>query len=435
MINAVSGSPLTPPSTSQMNADLGAVQPASTPIIQPVSSTGPAAAGFKSSPKQKPPMKMILGGLLMLFLVLGAGVGYYLTQQPQDVRQQAAGETPSPTPGSNGVTCSLTFVATGTTSPTPTPSITPGVSPSPSPSVTPIIACTKNSYQDEFSNTAGTYSFLTEKTTFEPGDKIVFKIVLLNNTVGASATISLSDVLTANNLDKVTFLDSNCGANAYNSTSKTLTCPSASVDASGSKVYAFRVQVNSNLTEALTITNTATATSGDQTATCSVPVSITIASVSPSPSPSVTPSVSPSPSPSVTPGVSPSPTVSPSPGTTPDVTPSPGTTPGTTPSPSSTTIAYVTPTPAVGCNQSCVTNADCVSSTQICVQTSSGQKCRLETDVNSETCTTESSTTVAQTGSTPAPSTLPVAGSTDIFKAFLIGAAAVVLGVFGLLLL
>ncbi|MDQ3008363.1 MAG: hypothetical protein M3Q81_02085 [bacterium] len=47
-----------------------------------------------------------------------------------------------------------------------------------------------------------------------------------------------------------------------------------------------------------------------------------------------------------------------------------------------------TPTPTVGCNQTCATNGDCTNPAHICATTSDGSnKCRLAEYVNSTTCT------------------------------------------------
>ena len=77
----------------------------------------------------------------------------------------------------------------------------------------------------------------------------------------------------------------------------------------------------------------------------------------------------------------------------------------TTSTPTPTPIPTPTPTPTVGCNVRCATNADCSNSAHICYQTADGGRCRLDTNVNSATC----STPVAQVTPTPAPGqpTLP----------------------------
>lgn len=44
----------------------------------------------KPTQKKKMPLKMILGGIILVLLVVGSGVGLYLSQQTQDIRQDAS---------------------------------------------------------------------------------------------------------------------------------------------------------------------------------------------------------------------------------------------------------------------------------------------------------------------------------------------------------
>jgi len=95
---------------------------------------------------------------------------------------------------------------------------------------------------------------------------------------------------------------------------------------------------------------------------------------------------------------------------------------------------------AASCNESCSTNADCQSANHICADTSQGRRCRLENNVNSTTCGAPVdqivNQPVVQVSPRPIqPQNLPVAGSNDILKAVGVGAAAVILGAVGLLLL
>ena len=82
------------------------------------------------------------------------------------------------------------------------------------------------------------------------------------------------------------------------------------------------------------------------------------------------------------------------------------------------------PTPAIGCNQTCATNADCSNTAHICYDTTlvgqtAGKVCRLANYVNSATCTTPSGSVVytppAETkGGQPAlPAELPQTGPED----------------------
>ncbi|PIR61890.1 MAG: hypothetical protein COY81_01785 [Candidatus Pacebacteria bacterium CG_4_10_14_0_8_um_filter_43_12] len=76
-------------------------------------------------------------------------------------------------------------------------------------------------------------------------------------------------------------------------------------------------------------------------------------------------------------------------------------------------VSTPTPTPAIGCNASCVTNADCSNPDHICYTTSSGaQQCRLDTNPTSTTCTTPG-VTVAQTPTQTLPQQLPQTGPED----------------------
>lgn len=54
------------------------------------SNTNPASPPPKPNQKKKLPLKMILGGILLVLLVVGSGVGLYLSQQTQDIRQDAS---------------------------------------------------------------------------------------------------------------------------------------------------------------------------------------------------------------------------------------------------------------------------------------------------------------------------------------------------------
>jgi|GEM_PF-2849896 len=42
-------------------------------------------------PKKKIPVQLMLGVAAMLILILGGGVAFFLSQQTQDIRQQASG--------------------------------------------------------------------------------------------------------------------------------------------------------------------------------------------------------------------------------------------------------------------------------------------------------------------------------------------------------
>lgn len=483
--------------------------PASTPATA-TTSAAPASAASGSTKWKRPsklPVKMIIAAIVLLLLILGGIAAFFLSRQNQDVRQQAS--TGVATPGcsstctsntqcpsnhtcsagkcvlsvclQSGVTCdaakcvqtgvpacSLNFIATD--------------------APPPQISCIKTAYRDEFSNTAGNYQLLQEKSTFAPGDTVVFRINSTNNGQ-ATTQISLTDPLTGNNLDNFTFVDSNCGANAYNAATKTLTCPAADVTAGESLARIFRVKLSSTVANGTVLTNTANIAAGTVTANCSVPVTIAVASPSPSPSPSVSPS--PSPTTYICNGpcttdeqcrtVNAGYICSAADGNrcrldsnrgsatcTPAVSTYTCNSACTTnaqcqtanssyicseahcrldSNPTATSClpsVYVPPTPVVGCNITCSTNADCSASNHICADTSTGRRCRLDNYPNSETCTppdmvyryTAAAPTPAASTQPELPPELPRTGAGDnVVKFLLIGAIAVILGALGLLLL
>ena len=98
-----------------------------------------------------------------------------------------------------------------------------------------------------------------------------------------------------------------------------------------------------------------------------------------------------------------------------------------------------TPVPTtapVGCNDPCVNNSDCQASNHICVDTVNGRRCRYEGNITSDTCS-GAPVVVAQGQPTPVatPTVLPTAGSNDIIMAIGAGAAAIILGIVGFLML
>lgn len=175
------------------------------------------------------------------------------------------------------------------------------------------IACSKTSFQDELANSAGQYSYRTEKTSFEPGEVVVFRVTL-RNTGELVQQFQLTDVLNTNNLEQLDFLDTNCGT--YNAATRTISWSTNPVAGGDQVICGFRARVKSSVRDALVMTNTAQVTAGSLTTSCTAPISVVIPGSSPSPSPS--PSVSPSPSPTPSPTVSPSPSPSPSPSASPE---------------------------------------------------------------------------------------------------------------------
>ena len=104
-------------------------------------------------------------------------------------------------------------------------------------------------------------------------------------------------------------------------------------------------------------------------------------------------------------------------------------------------VIYVAPTPLAGCNQTCVSNSDCASSSYVCSDTGAGRKCRLANSVNSDTCSapavvyTQPTAQPVATAKPTKPTTLPVSGSNDTIKFIMAGAGAIFLGALSLLVL
>ncbi|MBD3250670.1 MAG: hypothetical protein GF381_03840 [Candidatus Pacebacteria bacterium] len=71
------------PAQQWANQGQGQTQPLAQPTTHSQKKLSPQNKGKR--------LKYILGGLVFLLLVVGAGAGYYLTQTNQDIRQQAAG--------------------------------------------------------------------------------------------------------------------------------------------------------------------------------------------------------------------------------------------------------------------------------------------------------------------------------------------------------
>ncbi len=395
-------------------------------------------------PSQKKRMLTLIAGILLLTLLgIGGWIAYNQVGKSQEIRQQASTGSNAPGCATACITkndCPANFSCTagkcdaavchpgGKTACVLSFNVAPTA-----------IVCQKTAYRDEFSNTAGNYNLIQQQSAFKPGDIIVFNINLTNNG-STTVNIGATDVLTGNNLDNVTFLDSNCVGGSYDPTSKTLTCPAVSVGAGQSVARTFRVKVNANVADGTVITNGVTATSTSTSVTCSVPVTVSNASPSPSPSPSPTPT--------------PTPTTYSCNG--------PCSNDSQCQSVNTSYVCYygscrlnsnvssttcTPPAPLATCNQSCSTNADCAYSNYICFDTGAGKYCRLDSYPTSTTCQPPAPVTYytpAPVYSAPPysappqpvkPQKLPVSGSKDSIKFVLGGAGAVILGGAALLLL
>lgn len=99
--------------------------------------------------------------------------------------------------------------------------------------------------------------------------------------------------------------------------------------------------------------------------------------------------------------------------TAPSTTPTPTSPPGATATPTATPTSAPAVTPVIGCNQLCVTNADCTNSAHICWTVSDTEsRCRLDSNPDDDQCrpvATESQPTTAQQQPV-LPETLPETG-------------------------
>lgn len=346
--------------------------------------------------------------------------------------------------------------------------------------------CTKLAYRDEFGNADylaqnNSYQYLTQQTSFQPGQIVVFR-VQAQNTGDGSVTLSLSDPLTDAGLNYATFIDSTCGASAYNSTTNTLTCDLGSIAVGASKEIGFRMQIpqaSATLPTNFTMTNTATITDGTTPVSCSVEVSVTTPGTTPTPTPTATPSTYTCNSDCTTDAqcqtANAAYVCSAADGnkcrldtnrTSATCTPPTNTytcnsactsneqcvTIGSdftcyqnfcrrVSNPTAANCALLvipTPSPVPGCNEVCATNGDCSNPNHICVTTADGtNRCRLDNYPNSTTCSVPPiQTVVTQTKGGSLPQELPVAGGLgDTLKTVVAGVGAVVIGALAILLL
>lgn len=388
------------------------------------------------------------------------------------------------------------------------------------------MACVKKTYRDEFNSTTTSYQLLQEKSTFQPGETVVYYIETTTTNTTNPIQIDLTDTLNQG----LTFVDSSCGANAFNSTTKVLTCRQVQTTTANKYAATFRAKINDTVANGTVIKNTANVTSAGITATsCEVNVTVTSTTQSFSCNSTCTTDSecktangdytcfdtgsgkfcrlqSNTTSASCQPGTG---------GQTYSCNSTCATDEqcrtanadyvcvdnngtkncrldsnraSTSCTPPSNTYAcnstcttneqcqgvnsnYVcydtgngkycrhqtyatqancqavnqpTPTPTIGCNQTCETNGDCSNPDHVCYTTDSGKKCRLADYVNSVSCTKPGTTTTTTTTPTPSTSTpvnpeeveqLPVAGTQDLIKLLGAGAGALILGGLFILLL
>ena len=135
---------------------------------------------FSKEQKKKIPSKYLIAGILLLVLTIGGGIGLFLMQQKQDLRQQAnAGDYVVPTTPPNPTT-----PPQPTTEPTVGPTTEPTIEPTVDPTIEPTIEPTdepvnptdepsdddsSSSYSYSESNSSATVNINNENTTTVAG--------------------------------------------------------------------------------------------------------------------------------------------------------------------------------------------------------------------------------------------------------------------------
>jgi len=137
------------------------------------------------------------------------------------------------------------------------------------------INCLQNSYRNEQSNQAGSYSLTQTQNIFKPGDIIVYNYVITNDG-------DRNKVITANNLldskssgefsNRVTFLDSNCEKSHYDG--KKITCTTKNLMPGESQSITFRIKIDKSILPDVDIENSLQLSDGLIDQDCIVNISV-----------------------------------------------------------------------------------------------------------------------------------------------------------------
>jgi hypothetical protein len=229
--------------------------------------------------------------LVVLVLILGGASIYVATQlsTKQTVAPNAPTSKPAATePCATGLSCSDSYLPgtsecmSGTTTTYCCPSgqtITNGACAGATITWVGSDACTvtgtavatlttsmsleKRTYSDNSANSAGNYTLSTIISSIDSGSTFVYYLYGVN-TGTATTSATITDVLTGNNLDQLTYVDSDSGC-SYNSSSRTVSCTIANVAPTKAFGRAVRVTVASDTANGTVIANTATLTYGSNT--------------------------------------------------------------------------------------------------------------------------------------------------------------------------
>lgn len=194
--------------------------------------------------------------LVILVLILGGASVYVATQL--STRKAVAPTAPESKPAA-----SESATPTWSSSCTATGSATANVS----------VGFSKDAYADESDNSAGSYTKNTEISTIASGGTYVYHMLATNKGV---ATISgtISDTLTGNNLDQLTFVDSSSVC-SFSSSTRVVTCDLGEIAPGKTAGADVRVRVSDDTANSTVITNKAILTYGSATINATNAITIT----------------------------------------------------------------------------------------------------------------------------------------------------------------
>ena len=186
--------------------------------------------------------------LVVLVLILGAASVYVATQLSS--RQAVAPNAPTSKPAAFDSSAETTNWI-GSTACTATGSAT---------AVTNVATFDvgKWAYKDVFAEGKTISSIMA-------GDTVVYRIGIQNTSTATESGMVMTDVLTGNNLDQLSYISvnaeiSNYGSCSYTATTKTVTCTSKDVPAGSWFLARINVKVASTVTNGMDIKNTVTGT-------------------------------------------------------------------------------------------------------------------------------------------------------------------------------
>lgn len=191
--------------------------------------------------------KKILAIVLVILVIILGGASIYVARQ-LSTREAVAPTAPESKPSAAGeVTWSdQTCVKTGTVTEEATGEA--------------VLTLTKSAFKDDPSNVAGKYNPVTETDTVEDGETFVYMMSYKNTGTATVSGVVISDVLTGNNLDKLTYIDASSTNCTYENATRKVTCTHENVIPGGDSSKAFRVKVAEGTTDGTVIKNTVIAT-------------------------------------------------------------------------------------------------------------------------------------------------------------------------------